>query len=78
MWTLKHPLILIQKYLSKYSELIYIVRMSFGKFRKVIGIDNAVFQYLEHFGKGKFFKIAMEKFWIFVWEILKYPEMDVA
>ena len=52
--------------------------MSFGKFRKVIGIDNAVFQYLEHFGKGKFFKIAMEKFWIFVWEILKYPEMDVA
>ena len=42
--------------------------MSFGKFWKVKVIDNAIFQNLESFGKDKFLEIAMEKFWIFVWE----------
>ena len=31
-------------------------------------IDNAILQGLERFGKGKFFKLAMEICWIFVWE----------
>ena len=31
-------------------------------------IDTAIFQDLKSFGKGKFFNMAMEKFWIFVWE----------
>ena len=29
-------------------------------------IDNAIFQDLESFGKEKFFKMALKKFWIFV------------
>ena len=29
-------------------------------------IDDAIFQDLESFGKESFFKLAMEKFWIFV------------
>ena len=29
-------------------------------------IENAIFQDLESFGKGRIFKMAMEKFWIFV------------
>ena len=32
-------------------------------------IDDTVFQDPESFGKGKFFKMVMEKFWIFVQEI---------
>ena len=31
-------------------------------------IDNVTFQDLEGFEKEKVFKMAMEKFWIFVWE----------
>ena len=31
-------------------------------------IDIAIFQEMESFGKEKLFKIAMEKFLIFVWE----------
>ena len=34
--------------------------------RKVMEIANAVFQALESFGKRGHFKMAMEKFWIFV------------
>ena len=32
-------------------------------------IANAIFQGLESFGKGRFFKMAMEKFSIFLWGI---------
>ena len=31
-------------------------------------IDNAIFQDVESFGKERFFKMAVEKFWIFLWE----------
>ena len=31
-------------------------------------IDNAVSQDLGSFGKRRFFKMALEKMWIFVWE----------
>ena len=44
------------------------VRTGFGKFWKVMEIDNAIFHDLESFGKGIFFKMAMEQFWIVVWE----------
>ena len=36
----------------------------FGKFWKVIEIENVIFQDLESFGKERVFKIFMEKFWI--------------
>ena len=36
-------------------------------------IDNAIFQDLESFGRGKFFQMAMEKSWVFVWESSKMP-----
>ena len=35
---------------------------------KVIEIENAIFQDLESFGKERIFKMAVEKFWIFVWK----------
>ena len=38
-------------------------------------IGSSIFQDLENFGKGKFFKMAMEKLWIFVWKVLEYPRM---
>ena len=31
-------------------------------------IENAIFQDLENFGKERITKLAMEKFWIFVWK----------
>ena len=34
-------------------------------------IDNAIFQDLESFGKEKISKVALEKFWIFVWKNFK-------
>ena len=34
-------------------------------------MENAIFQDLESFGKERIFKMAMEKFWIFAWKILK-------
>ena len=43
-------------------------RTGFGKFGKVMAIDNATFQDLESFRKGWFFKMSMQEFWIFVWE----------
>ena len=33
-----------------------------------MAIDSANFQGLESFGKGRFLKLAMEMFWIFVWK----------
>ena len=44
------------------------VRTCFGKFWKVTEIDNAIFKKMENFGKEKFSKSAMERFFIFVWE----------
>ena len=41
--------------------------MGFGRFWKAMEIENANFQELKDFGKGKTFKMAMERFWIFVW-----------
>ena len=38
--------------------------MGFGKFWKIY---NAIFQDLENFRKKRFFKLTMEKFWIFVY-----------
>ena len=46
-------------------------------FWKGIGTDYTVFQDLESFRKGRFFKMSIEKFWIFVWETLKHPKMDI-
>ena len=46
------------------------VRKYFGKFWKVMEIDNAIFQDLESFGNERFFKLAMEKLWTFWGEIL--------
>ena len=40
----------------------------FGKVWKGLEIDNAVFQDLESSGKERVFKMAMEKYWIFVWK----------
>ena len=40
----------------------------FEKFWRVMEFDNTIFQDLKGFGKEKFFKMAMEKFWIFVLE----------
>ena len=51
--------------LSVYKMLC--MQGSYG-FWKVMEIDSEIFQHLESFGKEKFFKMAMEKFWIFVWE----------
>ena len=44
------------------------VRTGFGKLRKSIEIESAVFQDLESFGKERIFKMVMENFWIFVWK----------
>ena len=42
-------------------------------------VDNAIFQDLESFVKRRFFKMAMEKFWIFVWKnSKKYPKINVT
>ena len=37
-------------------------------------IDYAIYQDLDSFGREKFFKMAMEKFWIFVWENCRISE----
>ena len=42
------------------------VRTGFGKFWKVMEVENAIFQALESFGKEMIFIMAMEKLWIFV------------
>ena len=46
----------------------YRARTDFGKFWKIMEIDNAIIQDLESSGQGTFFKMAMEKFKIFIWE----------
>ena len=38
------------------------IRTDFGKFWKTMEIDNAIFQGLDRFGKGRFFKLIMESF----------------
>ena len=38
----------------------------FGKFWKVMEIENAILQDLERFGNEIIFILAIEKFWIFV------------
>ena len=59
----------------EYFCLTYSARTCFGSFWKAIGFDNAIFQDMESFGKRSF-QMAMEKFCIFVWEILKYSKVD--
>ena len=44
------------------------VCMGFGKFSNVMEIDDTIFQDLESFGKERIFKMAIEKFLIFVWK----------
>ena len=46
----------------------YSVRTGFGKFWKVMEIENVIVHYMECFGKERIFKMAMEKFLIFVWK----------
>ena len=38
------------------------VRTHFGKLWKTMEIDSAIFQGLDRFGKGRFFKLTMESF----------------
>ena len=47
------------------KAVLYIQQSSyeFGKFGKLMEIDNTIFQDLEIFGKETFFNMAMEKFW---------------
>ena len=40
----------------------------FWEVLEVTEIDNAIFKEMENFGKEKFSKTAMERFFIFVWE----------
>ena len=42
--------------------------MGFREFWKITETDNAIFQDLQSFEKGRFFNVAMEKFSIFVWK----------
>ena len=35
-------------------------------------IDNAILQDLESLGQKKFFKMAIEKLWIFLWESIRH------
>ena len=51
--------------------------MGFGTFWKVMEIDNAIFQYLESFGTGKFFKMAMESLG-FLFEKILWIKIDVV
>ena len=52
------------------------VRTRFGKFRKLEMSFSRTWKGLE---KRGFFKMAVEKLWIFVWKnSSKYPKMDVA
>jgi len=50
---------------------VFRVRTGFGKFCKVVEIQNVFFQDLEIFGKERIVRMTMEKFRIFVWKILK-------
>ena len=40
-------------------------------------IYDVIFHDLESFGK-EVFKMAMKKFWVFIWEVLKCPKMDAT
>ena len=49
------------------------------RFWKVLEIENGIFQDFESFVKERILKVAMEKFWNFVWKnSKKYPTIDVA
>ena len=48
------------------------VYAGFGKLWKVVEIADTIFHDPESFGKGRFFKMAMEKFWSLFGRILKY------
>ena len=52
--------------------------MDFGEFSKVLELDNVNIQDLESFGEEKFFKMAVEKFWVLFGKILKYPKVDIT
>ena len=52
---------------SKHLDLIRVCT-DIAKLWKVMENDNVIFQDLERFGKGMFFKMAMEKSWIFLCE----------
>ena len=61
--------------------MIHLFRVcaGFGKVWKAMEIDDAIFQDLKSFGRGRFFKMAMEKLWIFVWKNCKhFLKMEVA
>ena len=45
--------------------------MGFRKCWKFMEIEYAIFQDLESFGKESILKMAIEKFWILVWKILR-------
>ena len=47
------------------------LRTGFGEFWRVMGIEHAIFLYLESLGKRLFFVMAKENFWIFVWKTFK-------
>ena len=47
-------------------------------FWKVIELGNTIFQDLEICGKGRYFKIAISKFFTLVSENSKYPKMDIT
>ena len=50
-------------------SMIYIrVRTDCGKLWKVVEIENYIFQGLDSFGNERIFKMAIEKFWIFVYK----------
>ena len=54
------------------------IHAGFGELLKVFEIDNTIFQDPESFGKGRFFKLAMEQFWILFEKILIYPKVDIT
>ena len=55
------------------------VRTGFGKYWKVIKVENAIFRDLKSLGKREHFKMTMEKFWIFFGKIHKsIPKLNVA
>ena len=50
------------------QSYIFRVRAGFRKFWEVPEIYSVIFQDLGSFGIEKFFKMALKKFWVFVWE----------
>ena len=66
---LQHSAITSEIYYTSMKQNVNLgVRTGFGTFWKIMEIENAIFQDLESFRKDRIFKLAMEKFWIFVWK----------